>query len=131
MTSETEAGAEVAASREREKAAIRRSLSRIDPVALGAGIACVAGLGLFLATVILVWQDAGRRGENLQVLVNFFPGYRVTAAGAVIGAIYATAGGFAFGYLVATFRNFALRVVLFWARWEALRWRRQHMLDEV
>jgi hypothetical protein len=65
----------------------------------------VAGLGVFLATNWLVLKGGEVVGPHLALLSQFFPGYRVTFTGSLIGFGYAFAGGFAVGYLVARTYN--------------------------
>jgi len=58
-------------------------------------------------------------GSHLILLSQYFPGYQVTPAGSLIGAAYAAAAGFLFGWLVAHLRNLllsiSLRLVRFWS----------------
>lgn len=46
-------------------------------------------------------------GPHLALLGQFFPGYRVSVAGSVIGFAYAAASGFAAGYVIARLYNWA------------------------
>jgi len=121
----------LAALESRRKTLIRRSFVRLHPGALGVAVGCVFALGLFLATVVLVVKGGRQTGVNLQVLNNYFPGYSVTLPGAFVGMGYAACTGLAFGFLLAWFRNLALSLVLKRARWQANRWRRRHLLDEI
>jgi hypothetical protein len=120
--------AALTAARER---AIRRAFTRLHPVALGCGMGLVCGLGLLVGTLLLVARGGPNVGANLRALSSYFPGFRVTVAGALLGGVYGCAAGFLAGYAVATFRNLALQIVLAWARWSAERFRRRHMLDEI
>lgn len=64
-----------------------------------------AGIGLFLATIVLVIEDGPNRGAHLGLLRVYFPGYSVTWLGAFIGFVYAFVGGYAIGRTVATIYN--------------------------
>lgn len=116
---------------ESRKAAIRRAFTRIDPMALGAGVGVTCGLGLAAATVILIFRGGSSVGATLAKLGHYFPGYDVNGPGIGLGLLYGAVVGFGLGVLTAVFRNYALRVVLWRARWQADSWRRRHMLDEI
>jgi hypothetical protein len=75
---------------------------------LVAGI--MAGAAVFLATVWLVARGGAVVGPHLALLGQFFPGYEVTLAGAVIGLAWGFAYGFASGYLVSVLYNWLVRV---------------------
>jgi protoporphyrinogen oxidase len=77
------------------------AFARYDPVALGAAVGAVAGIGLFLATATLLVRGGILVGNNLSLLANYFLGYNVTWAGALVGLGEASLGGFAFGWLLA------------------------------
>ncbi len=63
------------------------------------GLLC--GVGLFLATNWLVLKGGVKVGEHLSLLSQYFPGYRVTFGGSLIGFAYAFISGFVGGYSVA------------------------------
>jgi hypothetical protein len=78
----------------------------------GWGIACglLFGLGLFAATNFLVFKGGSVVGPHLALLANFFPGYRVTVVGSVVGFIYAFVVGYGFGRTVSTIYNRLVRL---------------------
>ena len=80
-------------------------LARLDPLALGAALAFVAGLGVFLATIILLIRGGDLVGPTLSLLGQYFIGYSVTWAGAILGFFYAAILGFITGFAFALFRN--------------------------
>jgi hypothetical protein len=94
-------------------------MARLDPVPLGVALAAVCGSMLLLATSVLVLRDGQHIGSHLVLLSQYLPGYRVPSTGSVIGALYAGAGGFLFGWLAAHLRNILLSICLwlvrFWA----------------
>ena len=87
------------------EAIVDAAFARLDPVALGAAIGAVSGLALFLATAILLLRGGEVVGPNLSLLSNYLLAFSVTWAGAVLGPIEAGLGGFALGYVGASFRN--------------------------
>jgi hypothetical protein len=86
-------------------AAIRARAIRLSAIVQGVATGTLAGLGLFLATNWLVLKGGPRVGPHLALLAQFFPGYRVTFVGSLIGFAYAFVVGFAAGSLVATVYN--------------------------
>lgn len=98
--------------------------ARIDRVAMAAAMGAVFGLGLFVATAVLVLKGAPAGipvGPNLSGLVSFMPGYSVSWAGAAIGAIYAAVIGGTVGYCLAILWNLShylfIGVALFRGNW--------------
>ncbi len=67
------------------------------------GLLC--GVGLFVATNLLILKGGVNVGLHLSLLNEYFPGYRVTFAGSLIGFVYAFVSGFAGGYFVARTYN--------------------------
>lgn len=88
-------------SNEIDRAAVSAAFARYDPVALGSAVASVLGLGLLLATAILLLSGGESMGPTLPLLGYFLFGYEVSWAGAVVGAIGASIIGFLFGFIVA------------------------------
>lgn len=67
---------------------------RLNARVWGIAFGLLGGLGLFGATLLLIIKGGENVGQHLGLLEVFFPGYRVTVAGAFIGLVY----GFVFGY---------------------------------
>lgn len=81
--------------RERELELIHRAVARLRASVLAVVFAAVGGTGLFLATLWLLVQGGPMVGQHLNLLGNYFPGYRVTWPGAFVGFVYgALVGGF-------------------------------------
>jgi len=78
---------------------------RLNAVVEGLVTGTVAGVGLFLATNWLVLKGGPVIGPHLALLGQFFPGYRVTFAGSIVGFAYAFASGFAVGFVVSALYN--------------------------
>ncbi len=67
---------------------------------LGITLGIMFGLGLFLATNFLILKGGLHVGATLQLLGQFFYGYKVTFVGSFIGAIYGFVLGYVSGYLI-------------------------------
>lgn len=84
---------------------LRRALRRLNAQAWGVSFGVLFGFGLFLATIVLVMKGGPNVGRHLGLLAVYFPGYRVTVAGAFVGFIYAFVLGYALGRLVGLIYN--------------------------
>jgi protoporphyrinogen oxidase len=87
------------------KDALAAVFPKVDSLALGLSVGATAGIILFLATVALLFKGGDVIGPNLRLLNQFFPGYRITPVGSVIGLFYGLLTGFVVGWLFATLRN--------------------------
>src|SRR5262245_51473334 len=81
--------------------AIRRLNGRAWGIALG----LLAGGGLFIATNVLVIKGGPNMGQHLRLLSVYFPMYRVTFFGSLIGFVYAFVVGYGLGRIVGTVYN--------------------------
>jgi hypothetical protein len=77
----------------------------LDAVVQGLATGLVVGVAVFVATNWLVLKGGSVVGPHLGLLSQFFPGYRVTFLGSLIGFGYSFAGGYAVGYCVARLYN--------------------------
>ena len=83
-----------------------QAFARLDKIGFGVAVGTVLGLALFSATIFLILKGGDQPiGPNLALLSHFFPGYRVTVAGAFIGLLYGFLSGFTLGFLFAALRN--------------------------
>lgn len=80
-------------------------LMRLNRVILGLILGILLGLGVFLATLILLLKGGDPVGPHLALLGQFFIGYRVTLAGSFIGLLYGFGLGFVVGYMIASLYN--------------------------
>ena len=87
------------------KEAFARVFPKLGRVALGLSMGTLAGILLFMATLILVLKGGVVVGPNLQLLEQYFPGYSVTLSGTLLGLGYGFCAGFAVGWGYAFFRN--------------------------
>lgn len=81
--------------REPEVQKLMGSVLRLNSQVLGFSMGVLFALALFLATNWLVLKGGQRVGPHLQLLSQYFLGYRVTFLGSFVGAAY----GFAVGTL--------------------------------
>jgi protoporphyrinogen oxidase len=85
---------------------LRTAFARYDPLALAVAVSVVAGVGLFIATaMVILTQDPGEAVPPISLLGYYFFGYTVSWPGAFLGLVEAAAGGFAFGGVVAAAIN--------------------------
>lgn len=85
-----------------EQRALQRAVQDLNEKAWGIGVAFVLAVALFVATNVLVVRGGSDVGANLRLLGVYFPGYRVTFAGSLIGFVYAFVLGYAVGRTVVT-----------------------------
>ncbi len=101
---------------ERVAAAVHSALARVfnklDTVALGLATAGVAGAGLGLLTLLHAGAGGGDGRDYLGLLGQYFPGYRVSPGGSLLGLGYGAVAGFAVGWSFAWARNAALALYL-------------------
>lgn len=90
--------------------AFRTTLLKLNARAWGIAIGLLFGLGLFLATVILLIKGGPDVGAHLSLLGRLLPGYRVTVGGAFIGFGYMFVIGYAIGRIIGGVYNAFARV---------------------
>ncbi len=84
---------------------LNAAILRLNARAWGIALGLLLGGGLFVATIVLVIKGGPDVGRHLSLLSVFFPGYRVTVLGSLIGFVYAFVLGYALGRLVGTVYN--------------------------
>jgi protoporphyrinogen oxidase len=82
-----------------------RIFAKLDRWAFGAALGLVMGSLLFVATLILALKGGDVVGPHLALLAQYFPGYRVSVGGSLLGLVYGVATGFIMGWLFALIRN--------------------------
>jgi len=84
---------------------VRNTLLKLNSRAWGIALGLLFGVGLFLATILLVVRGGAEVGPHLNLLGMFLPGYRVSVAGAFIGFAYMFVLGYAIGRLIGSVYN--------------------------
>jgi hypothetical protein len=84
---------------------LHRAIQRLNARAWGIAVGLLCGLGLFLATIVLVIKGGPNVGAHLNLLGQYFPGYRVTLVGSFIGFVYMFVLGYILGRLIGTVYN--------------------------
>jgi hypothetical protein len=84
---------------------IEKAVILLNSKLLGIVLGVLAGTSLFLVTNILVLKGGPHVGLHLGLLSNFFPGYRVTFLGSIIGFFYASFVGFLSGLVMGAVYN--------------------------
>lgn len=88
--------------------ALLREIIRLSRNVLGLTLGILFATGIFLATNILVLKGGSGVGAHLQLLNQFFPGYRVTFGGSFLGSAYGFAVGYASGWIIAAVYNWVV-----------------------
>ena len=91
-----------------EEQALLREVIRVSRNVLGLTLGMLFAFGLFLATNILVFKGGSQIGAHLQLLNQFFPGYRVTFGGSFLGLVYGFVVGYVSGWIIATVYNWVV-----------------------
>jgi hypothetical protein len=81
---------------------------RLNARAWGFALGLLCGLGLLVATNILVLKGGPVVGPHLGLLGSYLPGYRVTFGGSLIGFCYGMLIGYCGGRLIGSVYNMVL-----------------------
>lgn len=84
---------------------VTREVARLKAGILGLVVGLVAGIGLFIMTVILLIKNGPDTGAHLQLLGAYFIGYDVTWTGALVGFAWAFTCGAVCGWAVGMLYN--------------------------
>jgi hypothetical protein len=84
---------------------VARTLLRLNARAWGIATGLLVGGGLFIATNVLVLKGGRTVGPHLGLLSIYFPGYRVTFLGSLVGFVYGFVAGYALGRLIGEVYN--------------------------
>jgi hypothetical protein len=90
---------------EDERQVLTKTILRIHEQGWGIAFGLIAGLGLFIATNVLVVRGGEPLGPHLSLLRMYFPGYSVSFVGSFVGLMYAFVIGYGLGRVVATVYN--------------------------
>jgi len=84
---------------------LRTTLLKLNARAWGIALGLLLGLGLAIATIVLVMRGGTAVGPHLSLLALFLPGYTVSFGGAFIGFAYLFVIGYAIGRLIGLVYN--------------------------
>jgi len=90
---------------EPQERAMSDVLLRLNGRAWGIALGLLLGLGLFLATNVLLLKGGADVGAHLGLLGQFLPGYRVTFLGSLVGFVYLFVIGYGIGRIIGTVYN--------------------------
>jgi len=84
---------------------LNQTILKLNARAWGIAFGLILGLGLCLATTMLVVRGGDNVGQHLGLLANYFPGYRVTPVGAIVGFVYGFVTGYGIGRIIGAVYN--------------------------
>jgi hypothetical protein len=88
-----------------EDVALRDAMLRLNGRAWGIAFGLLFGLGLFIATNVLVLKGGPIVGPHLGLLRIYLPGYSVSFVGSLIGFVYMFVIGYAIGRVIGIVYN--------------------------
>jgi hypothetical protein len=97
--------------------------------AFGVATAVVGGLLMVLVTIL--GRLRGGADPSIGLLREYFVGYTVSPAGAVVGFLWGCAVGFVIGWFTAFARNLVLAASIFWIRTRAELTTTRDFLDHI
>ena len=89
---------------------LQRAVLLLNANILGIVLGIITGLGIFGATTFLILKGGNVVGPHLALLANFFPGYRVTFLGGIIGFGYGLLSGYVAGFVIASIYNLVVKL---------------------
>jgi membrane protease YdiL (CAAX protease family) len=114
-------------------APLAMAFAPIHKLALGIASGLVFGLLMVALTLLAVVLDGGdgERSLYLGLLNNYFYGYSVSPAGALIGLFWGFVVGFVAGFFAAFVRNLAVSIAVFALRTKAELSQTTDFLDHI
>lgn len=91
-----------------EEEELLKEVIRLSRNVLGLTLGILFASGIFLATNILILKGGPTVGAHLQLLNQYFPGYRVTFAGGFLGGLYGFVVGYVSGWIIAAVYNWVV-----------------------
>lgn len=85
--------------------ALQDAMLQLNGRAWGIAIGLLLGIGLFVATNVLVLKGGPVVGPHLALIGMYLPGYRVSFVGSLIGFVYAFVIGYGIGRLIGMVYN--------------------------
>jgi hypothetical protein len=112
------------------RTSVRRAFAPIHTRALGAAVSVVGGVAVFAVTIFHVVLNP-RPAFELGLLAQYFPGYKVSWMGALVGLFWGCLVGFVTGWFVAFVRNTVIAFRLFTIRTKAELAQTKNLLDDI
>jgi hypothetical protein len=112
------------------QAALTQAFAPMHKRALGVAVGLTAGAGVFLLTAFHIVL-ASPEAANIELLSQYFYGYRVDWPGALVGAWWGGVAGFVAGWFFAFVRNFALATWLLVVRARVELFEARDFLDHI
>jgi len=100
---ETETNSPIPTAVEEQK--LLRTILNLNAQVLGLTLGFLLGIGLFVATLVLVIKGGPNVGHHLGLLNQFFFGYSVTYLGAFTGGFYGFVVGYVSGWVIGMVYN--------------------------
>jgi len=88
-----------------DEKALEKTILRIHEQGWGIAFGLLFGLGLFIATNVLVLKGGPNVGAHLGLLSMYLPGYSVTFVGSLLGLVYGFVIGYGIGRVIASAYN--------------------------
>jgi hypothetical protein len=88
-----------------EQEVLNRTIQSMNGQGWGIAFGLMLGIGLFVATNVLVFKGGDVIGPHLGLLSQYFPGYRVTFVGSFVGFAYAFVVGYIAGRTILAIYN--------------------------
>jgi len=110
---------------------ITAAFAELDPLAFGIAVGIVSGVGLFVATAMLLLEGRPIAGSTLSLLGHYLWGFEVTWPGAFLGLMEAGVGGFTLGWCGAWLRNWGMAAYASLVRRRAEAEEQRDLLDKV
>ena len=124
---EVSGGADLPESAEQELAL---AFAPLHKRAFGVAIGTAAGVSLFVATLVYAAREPAE-GVGLLLLNEYFRGYSISAAGAIVGLGWGFATGFVAGWFFAFCRNLIVAASVFLIRAKAELAETRDFLDHI
>jgi hypothetical protein len=115
---------------ERLRPTLEQAFSRVHKAAFGVAVG-VAGALVMGALTLLVLVAPSARGFPLDLLSQYFAGYRVSWVGLVIGMAWGFAVSFVAGWFLAFSRNLSVAITAFSIRTRAEMEQTRNFLDHI
>ena len=109
---------------------LRLAFAPLHKAAFGAALGAAAAFLVVVSTAVILVRNS-HQAFPLELLAVYFHGYSESWLGALIGAAWAGAASFVFGWFLAFCRNFVLAVSTFLIRSRAELFQTRDFLDHV